>query len=180
VADCRYDLVAEFETGLLTTPIKERWVRRSGLDYVREFLRLESAVPIDTQTGHEVVVGVDRSASREWVAVFTVRDGQLQRFRVERSGHSSRKQSFSYGGSLISLNAVDCLDQGVVVASFAGRRRTGWNVTRAFLRAEGAALVETQVEKSFRPTLSGFPEFASVPGKIGGLGAFARCGTFQR
>jgi hypothetical protein len=174
VTDCRYALAAEFESETSTAPLREPWIRRSPEEYVREFLHVDRATPIDDVPGDEVVVNVDRSASRQWAAIFTARDGALKRFRVERDP-PERRQSFAYGGSLISLSAVDCRDRGTIVTSFAGRRRHGWQVARRFLRVEGLRLVQVETRNGFYSTLTTLPEFALVPTRVGGLSAFARC-----
>lgn len=151
-ANCRYFLLARgpgFRPGAIALRDPLIGPRLA----VAEWPRLLGATPIDSRAGSEVLVVVDQGATTVSVAVYGIND--RAGFAPYLSG--GRRAAFSFGGGNRPA-AVDCI-RARVVASFAERGRSGWNVKRRLFRvARSRFLPERSVIVSV-PHLRELPEF---------------------
>jgi hypothetical protein len=120
---------------------------------VAEWPRLLAATPIDSRAGSEVLVVVDQGASVISLGVYGAND--RAGFAPYLSG--GRRAVFSFGGGNHPA-AVDCV-AARVVASFAERRRSGWNVTRRFFQVRRSRFVLERSRVVSVPHLRALSEF---------------------
>lgn len=163
---CRIFLVAETGSGTLVTPTSDE-----GVEHALQAPRINSVVQVDGRGGSEVVVDLEQGASTQFVGMFTVADGVLQRVRVQGAAPSG--DLFPYGGSVGHIEGSDCgQEPGSVVittASPVGRR---YEVRTSTYEMVGAALQPLEPE---RPRVI-------EPSELGDVGAFqtspfGSCGT---
>ena len=163
---CQAFLVARTATGTLVHALEEQ-----RIDFSVGFPRLDSVRFIDDQLGGEIVVGVVAGASTQFVAVYTVIDGAIQ--KVDFSGpRGPGDDLLAYGGSVGHLDAVDCVEEtvGSVVLSYAvPRPEPGrYTLVRSYYRPDSTGvMVEDRAareRKSVRDDQIGsLPEFAASP-----------------
>lgn len=158
---CRDFLVAETEGGALVTSLND-----PGGDYGLADPRIHALAEIDAEPGAEIVVDLDQGASTQFVGIFTVHDGDLQRVRVPAEGGLS--DLFPYGGSVGHIETSDCgEDEGTVIVSFATPVGDRYQVKRSVYRFEGVELV---LDRSASERISvaaeevqDLPEYRSAP-----------------
>jgi len=157
---CRDFLVVETEDGSLVTPLSD-----PGQDYSLPAPRINALVSVDDAPGAEVLVDLEQGASTQFVGMFTVTDGALQRVRVRDRGIDDL---FPYGGSVGHIEASDCTDEtATVIVSVATPLRDRYEVKRAVYRFSGSDLIpdedasETVVLAPQR--VIGLPEFQASP-----------------
>ena len=101
---------------------------------------LRDALQIDARTGAEIVVDVTAGASTVFAAVFTAIEGRIEQIDARGRGAPAR-DLFAYGGSVAHVHGVDCAAGNVVVVSEAVAVGQRYEVTRTFLRPDGAAWI---------------------------------------
>jgi hypothetical protein len=136
---------------------------------------LHSLAEIDGYPGLETVVNVEMGASTQFVSVFTFGDERTPPQQLELRGKppgpfaGELGNLFAYGGSVGHLEAVDCLDEHVVmsVALPVGDSADTYEVERHYFAPEGNQLVlnKALTEKVMVAGLKidDFPEFAGSP-----------------
>ena len=163
---CRIFLVAETGSGTLVTPTSDE-----GVEHALQTPRINSLVQVDGRGGSEIVVDLEQGASTQFVGMFAIAEGVLQRVRVQGAAPSG--DLFPYGGSVGHIEASDCgPEPGSVVITTAtpvGRR---YEVRTATYEMVGAALQPLEPE---RPRVV-------EPSELGDVGAFqtspfGSCGT---
>ena len=116
---CRTFLVVETEAGTLISPTSDE-----GVEHALQAPRVNVLVQVDGVGGSEILVDLEQGASTQFVGMFTVVDGALQRVRVQ--GPAPSGDLFPYGGSVGHIEGSDCgPEPGSVVvttASPVGRR----------------------------------------------------------
>lgn len=157
---CRDFLVVETEDGPLVTPLSD-----PGQDYSLPAPRINALVSVDDEEGAEILVDLEQGASTQFVGMFTVTEGSLQRVRVRDRGIDDL---FPYGGSVGHIEASDCgREAGTVIVSVATPLRDRYEVERTVYRFQDAELVpdedasETVMLAPQR--LIGLPEFQASP-----------------
>ena len=135
--------------------------------------RLHGVTDIDGRAGGEVLVDEAAGASTQLVGAFVFVDNDLRRVTVdgtltEVSG-GSYEDLFPYGGSVGHVEAVDCVDEQVVVSVATPRTTSGaepdYVVERRFFTFDGAELLSEETERSpvTIDELNRYPEFGSGP-----------------
>lgn len=166
---CRYVLVAEIRDEIAVAPL-------APLDWPGTNPQLVLLAEVDGRSGLEPVVALSPVNVYEPGAVFTMREGKLERMRLAGRDH----------GDLFPLDdefpaGVDCAGEpGAIVVTFGGladggRDDSHWDIKRSFFRAAGLRF-EPVREEGFRvevgpetppqwPELAGHP-FVSCPDRV--------------
>lgn len=134
--DCRSFLVADTARGRIATPTNEQ-----GLEYGLPIPRIHSLADIDGSGGEEILVDLEQGASTQFIGIFTVLDGGLERVRVAEN--SDFGNLFPYGGSVGHLEASNCAghpDADVSVA-VATANTTDYTIRTRLYEMKGAILV---------------------------------------
>ena len=133
---------------------------------------LNSLADIDGDGDVEIVVNLEAGASTQFVGVFALTRSGLERMTVDGRGPgpfgAEIEGLFAYGGSVGHLEAVDCLDDHVVLSAAIPSGPPGaYEVERRFFSPAGTALVleKDLTEKHTVRDLKvdDFPEFAGSP-----------------
>ena len=137
---------------------------------------LHSVIDFDFDPGSEVVVNLEAGASTQFVGVFKLTDDGIERITIEGRGPGPFAQElgqdslFPFGGSVGHVEAVDCINPGLIVMSAAtpmGSSADRYEVERRFFRLEGTVLVlqpgSNEVHQVDALELDPFPEFRSSP-----------------
>ena len=113
--------------------------------------RINRLAHVDDDPGAEVIVDLQAGASTQFVGLFKVLDGRLERLRFQADGGLG--DLFPYGGSVGHIEASNCSDDegSHVVIAVATPRGPRYLVERTFYRIEGAALVETRRDEERLP-----------------------------
>jgi hypothetical protein len=160
---CQSFIVAETAGGNLVAPTDP-----DGLTLGFE-PHLQGLVQADGRPGSEIVAQVLAGASTQFTAMFTVRDGKLERVRVEPVvAFGDISDLFPYGGSVGHMEASNCTADGRIVVSVAtpaGGSGERYEVVRVFLRFEGSDLVQDAVTKEVVSVfkIDELPEYRSSP-----------------
>ena len=163
---CRTFLVAATGSGTLVTPTSDE-----GVEHALQAPRINSLVQIDGRGGSEIVVDLEQGASTQFVGLFTVADGSLQRVRVQ--GDAPSGDLFPYGGSVGHIEGSDCgPEPGSVVVTTASPVGRRYEVRTTTYEMTDAAL---------RPLANERPRVVE-PSELGDIGAFqsspfGSCGT---
>ncbi|MDQ3981941.1 MAG: hypothetical protein M3271_04595 [Actinomycetota bacterium] len=125
---------------------------------------LNSLREVDGEPGLEVVVNMGAGASTQFVGIVTAEGGALRQVTSDVPDQAG-EGLFGVGGSIGHLEAIDCADDGRVVASFAAPAGAEYRVERRFLVFEGTELVadEIEIERVTIEQLNEFPEYAAAP-----------------
>ncbi|MDQ3983365.1 MAG: hypothetical protein M3271_11865 [Actinomycetota bacterium] len=125
---------------------------------------LNSLREVDGEPGLEVVVNMGAGASTQFVGIVTAEGGALRQVTSDVPDQAG-EGLFGVGGSVGHLEAVDCADDGRLVASFAAPAGAKYRVERRFLVFRGTELVadEVEVERVRIERLNDFPEYAAAP-----------------
>ena len=115
--------------------------------------RLNRLAHVDDAGGAEVLVDVESGASTQFLGMFTIADGLLQRVRLE--GDSGLGDLLPYGGSVGHIEASNCPldrveDQDVVIA-VATPRGPRYLIERTYYDLVGATLVPVAREEERLP-----------------------------
>lgn len=129
---CRDLLFAETDAGVLASELSD------GRPYALPQPRLNTLAAIDGRPGAEIVVDLEQGASTQFVGLFTVLDGQLQRVRFQ--GEGGLGDLFPYGGSVGHIEASDCGENGTVIVSVATPMRDEYQVERSVYLFQGEEL----------------------------------------
>ena len=170
--ECRYMLIVTSRAHTWQAPIRQQGLEEPGgaeagrswpslgLPDVNALLRFADDA--------ELVVSVTTwvSASDVYVGLFKIMGGSLVRLHVERV---SPPDTFSNGGSLAGISAVDC-DHRAIVFSQAGERGRGWRVARRKFILTGETFRDGRGLK-FVHTARLPPEFGTRQGTV----AFRSC-----
>lgn len=168
-AACRYVLVAELAAGTTVAPVEP-------LDWPGTDPELLLLAQVDGRSGLEPAVSLSPMNVYEPGAVFTVRDGELERMRLDGTSHGDL---FPFDDEFPA--GVDCAGEpGAIVVTFGGLADGGtndryWDVERSFFRAAGVRF-ELLRREEFRvevgpetpvqwPELQGDP-FVSCPDRV--------------
>lgn len=153
---CRTFLIAETGSGTLVAPTSDE-----GVEHALQVPRINSLVQVDGRDGAEVIVDLEQGASTQFVGMFTVFDGTLQRVRVQGAAPSG--DLFPYGGSVGHIEASDCgTDPGSVVVTTASPVGRRYEVRTTTYEMIDAALRPLEPE---RPRVI-------EPSELGHVGAF--------
>jgi hypothetical protein len=162
---CRAFLVVTAENGVNSAPVG---IVGEGLSAPT----LASLAAIGTEPGLEVIINEAAGASTQFVGAFTLTAQGLLRMEARGDPVSDVAGLFASGGSVGHLEAVDCLDDGVVVsvatpaAGRAALERGIYNVVRRVFDVAGSVL-EPEVTRRDRIDIddlnSRLPEFAHSP-----------------
>ncbi|MGH2729865.1 MAG: hypothetical protein ACRDJI_04570 [Actinomycetota bacterium] len=166
-AGCQAFVVVTAENGVSSAPV---WVlgATGGLSTPT----LGSLAPIGREPGLEVIVNEAAGASTQFVGAFSLTGEGLRRMEVRGPSVSDVAGLFASGGSVGHLEAVDCLDDGVVVSAAtpaAGRAALGRGIYNVVRRVFGVAGPVLEPESTHRNRVdiddlnSRFPEFAHSP-----------------
>jgi hypothetical protein len=151
--------------GSLAAPITHQWYPRATRSFVSRYLQLDSLIAL-TPRGLDVVVNLDRGATTNSVAIFTVEGGNLRRrmIRERGSGHL-----FIYGGSVMHQHGVDCRRRRsrLLLFSAGAARGQSWHVERKIYRASPAGPLEQVTTTGYRARDHGaavrrFPELGTA------------------
>ena len=115
--------------------------------------RLNRLAYVDDAGGAEVLVDVESGASTQFLGMFTIADGLLQRVKLQ--GDSGLGDLLPYGGSVGHIEASNCpldrvQDQDVVIA-VATPRGPRYLIERTYYNLEGATLVPVATEEERLP-----------------------------
>ena len=158
---CRDFLVVETENRPLVAPLSD-----PGQDYSLLAPRINALVSVDDEPGAEILIDLEQGASTQFIGMFTVTDGSLERVRIQNGGGVG--DLFPYGGSVGHIEASDCADEaGSVVVSVATPLRDRYEVERTVYRFSGSDLIPDQDASEtvmLAPQrLIGLPEFQASP-----------------
>jgi hypothetical protein len=169
-AGCRSFLIATTETTIYSAPVDP-----SGNPRATE-PSLNSLIQLDFEPGREIVVNLEAGASTQFVGVFKVTAEGIERITLDGRGPGpfaqelARDNLFPFGGSVGHLEAVDCLNPGLIVMSAAipmGDSADRYEVERRFFRLDGTVLKlhpeSTEVHEVEGLTVDRFREFAGSP-----------------
>lgn len=167
---CRFFLVVE-DGDVYATPIDP-----SGDPRSLQVPTLNSLAELDGDPGSEIIVNIEMGASTQFVGAFTMATGGLQRMTLRGQGPGpfaaelGHADLFPYGGSVGHLEAVDCIDDRLVVMSAAipkGSSAEAYEVERRFFRVVGTELLLdkdlTEHETVRGLQVDDFPEFGGSP-----------------
>lgn len=116
---CRTFVIVETGAAILVAPTSEE-----GVEHALQAPRINSLVQVDGRGGAEILVDLEQGASTQFVGMFTVTGGTLERVRV--AGPAPSGDLFPYGGSVGHIEASDCGPEPasvvVTTASPVGRR----------------------------------------------------------
>lgn len=133
---------------------------------------LNSLSDIDGEAGSEIVVNLEAGASTQFVGAFMLTRAGLERITVDGRGPGpfggEIEGLFAYGGSVGHLEAVDCVDEHVVLSAAIPSGAAGsYEVERRFFSPSLTALVLdrglTERHKVRDLRVDDFPEFAGSP-----------------
>lgn len=133
--DCRTFLVAQTGGGLLATPTNEE-----GAEHALEAPRIHSFVQVDGDGGEEILVDLEHGASTQFLAMFTVAEGNLR--RVEIAEQTEFGSLFPHGGSVGHIEASNCSDEpgADVVITLAMANATDYTIRSRLYELVGAKL----------------------------------------
>ena len=164
---CRTFLVVETGAGTLVAPTSDE-----GVEHALQAPRINSLVQVDGEGGSEVLVDLEQGASTQFVGMFTVSGGALERVRVQ--GPAPSGDLFPYGGSVGHIEATDCgADPGSVVVTTASPVGRRYEVRTTSYEMVGAEL--RLVTRQERPRVIGPSELGDVAAF--GSAPFGSCGT---
>jgi hypothetical protein len=130
--------------------------------------RLNRLAHVDEGGGAEVLVDVEAGAATQFLAMFTIVEGALERVRVP--GDAGLGDLFPYGGSVGHIEASNCPtdDPADVVISVATPRGARYLVQRTYYRLEGDALAEVDRSEERLPIEALAQEHDYVTSPFGG------------
>ena len=103
-AGCQTFVVAETSEGRLSVPAEE-----PDVSYALQAPRIHSLVEVDDSPGAEILVDLEQGASTQFLGMFKVVDGALERVRI--GGGSAYGNLFPYGGSVGHIEASNCANE---------------------------------------------------------------------
>ena len=165
---CRVFLVVETADRLLSTPTSD-----PGTEYALQAPNIHSLVQVDGEGGLEILVNLEQGASTQFLGMFKVDEGSVQRVRFQEAASSG--DLFPYGGSVGHIDASNCTETpGEVVIIQATPARQGYRLERTLYELRDEVLVVSEAH-SGKPrvvppeSLSSIDELAGSP-----FGACAR------
>lgn len=159
---CRHFLVAEVGDERLVAPTTEE-----GLQYDLQLPRIHAIVQVDGEGAEEILVDLEQGASTQFIGMFTVAGGGLERVVVQEN--TDFGNLFPYGGSVGHLEASNCTDRAGadVVVAVAMANTTDYTVRYRLYDMVGSRLEalprrqQPPIETVNNPTR--LDEFASSP-----------------
>lgn len=132
---CQTFLVAETADGVLSTPTEE-----PDVSYALQAPRVNSLVQIDGSGGLEILVDLEQGASTQFLGMFTIADGALEKVRI--GGGSAYGDLFPYGGSVGHIEASNCTDEAGadVLIGMATPNATDYTIRTVLYAMNGAIL----------------------------------------
>ena len=160
---CEAFLAVELADGIVSRPI---WP--AGATGGLPQPSIYALVDVDGRPGVEVIVNEAGGASTQFVAVYTMIDGDLEWLRLP----DSETGLFAYGGSVGHLEAVDCAAGGELVVTQAvpgqgdeALEKALYDVERTTYRIEDNSLQQVSTEMDQVPIarLDSYREFRGTP-----------------
>ena len=170
-AECAAFVVARLSSG--TTVAAPAW--EIGRDGGLPQPRIHATVDVDGRPGSEILVDEAAGASTQFLGAYVFSEGDLVEVTVTGTLPSSSvtgtSDLFAYGGSVGHLDAVDCVEEGIVVSSATpstdgDEQAEGiYIVERHFFVFDGATLQREDVAKEKVPVdqLARLPEYGGTP-----------------
>lgn len=155
--DCRSFLVAETAEGRVATPTNEQ-----GVEHALPIPRIHSLAQVDRSGGEEILVDLEQGASTQFIGIFTLLDGRLERVRVAEN--TDFGNLFPYGGSVGHLEASNCADHpdADVSVAVATANTTDYTVRTRLYEMNGARL--EPLPRSDQPPIATTRRLDRVPG----------------
>jgi len=146
-AGCQTFLVAETAEGVLSLPTDE-----PDVSYALQAPRVNSLAQVDGSKGLEILVDLEQGASTQFLGMFKVNDGALQKVRI--GGGSPYGNLFPYGGSVGHIEASNCTEgQGAdVLIAIATPNATDYTIRTVWYEMRGATLIP--LPRSEQPPIS--------------------------
>lgn len=144
--DCRTLLVVEGRSATYAASTDD-----PAMPYSLPQPRLNRLSYVDDTGGAEVLVDVESGAATQFLGMFTIVDGLLQRVRLE--GDSGLGDLLPYGGSVGHIEASNCpmdREEDVVIA-LATPRGPRYVIERTYYELDGASLVPVAREEERLP-----------------------------
>lgn len=148
---CQTFLVAETAEGVLSTPTEE-----PDIAYALQAPRVNSLAQIDGDGGLEILVDLEQGASTQFLGMFKVESGALQKVRI--GGGSAYGDLFPYGGSVGHIEASNCAETpgaDVLIAS-ATPNATDYTIRTVLYEMRETTLVP--LPRSEQPPISTGPD----------------------
>lgn len=140
-AGCRLLLVADAGELVYVVPAGDE-----GVESSLQMPRINSLVHVDGRDGLEILVDLEAGASTQFLAMYTVTDGTLQRVRIEGAGPVG--DLLPYGGSVGHVEGTDCGSRpGTVVVGLATPAGRMYEFRTTTYEMEGASLREVPEEE---------------------------------
>ena len=161
-AGCQTFVVAETSEGRLSVPAEQ-----PDVSYALQAPRVHSLVEVDDSPGAEILVDLEQGASTQFLGMFKVVDGALERVRI--GGGSAYGNLFPYGGSVGHVDASNCTETaGEVVIIQATPVRRGYRLERTLYEWRDEVLVASEAQpgkpRVVHPeSLSAIDELAGSP-----------------
>lgn len=134
-AGCQTFVVAETAAGRLSVPAEE-----PDVSYALQAPRVNSLVEVDDRAGAEILVDLEQGASTQFLGMFTVVDGNLE--RVVIGGGSAYGNLFPYGGSVGHIEASNCTKEAgaELLIAMATPNAADYTIRRVLYDMRGATL----------------------------------------
>jgi hypothetical protein len=135
-AGCQTFLVAETAGGVLSLPTDE-----PDVSYALQAPRVNSLAQVDGSSGLEILVDLEQGASTQFLGMFRVNGGALQKVRI--GGGSPYGDLFPYGGSVGHIEASNCTEgQGAdMLIAIATPNATDYTIRTVLYELRGATLI---------------------------------------
>lgn len=132
---CQTFLVAETERDTLVAATED-----PDVSYALEAPRINSLVQVDGSGGLEILVDLEQGASTQFLGMFKVTDGTLNKIRI--GGGSAYGDLFPYGGSVGHLEASNCTDEAGadVLIAMATANAADYSVRTVLYELRGSVL----------------------------------------
>jgi hypothetical protein len=163
---CRHFLVADTGAGQLITPTND-----PGVEHSLEEPRIATLVHVDDQGGLEILLDLERGAASQFLGLFTLVEGSLQRVTVEDP--FAPGGLLPYGGSAGRLEVSDCAGRGDVSISVASADPEGYTVETRLFDMEAGRLRRLPPEAQPGPRMGVALETIDTFGS----GPFASCSS---
>ena len=154
---CQTFLVAETTDATLSTPTEE-----PGVSYALQAPRVNSLVQVDSEGGLEVLVDLEQGASTQFLGMFTVIDGALEKVRI--GGGSAYGDLFPYGGSVGHLEASNCTKEkgAEVLIAMATANVTDYTIRTVLYEMQGSTLRPLPLNR--QPPIATGPDVEAAEG----------------
>lgn len=133
---CQTFVVAEVAGEQLAAPAEE-----PDISYGLQAPRVNSLVEVDGSPGLEILVDLEQGASTQFLGMFKVHDGSLERVRI--GGGSAYGNLFPYGGSVGHIEASNCSDErgAEVLIAIATPNVTDYTIRTVLYEMRGTTLL---------------------------------------